>query len=396
MTFSFWVFYLLALLPLAAGGVLLIFDKEVHWIEWATGSVLAFALAGIFHAVSIHGMTDDIETWSGQLTHARHYAAWQEYYEEAIYRTEVYTTTSTDSKGHMTTEIHTRQVFDHWEPRNRWHSDTYHTWSNIGTSYGIDRPFFDILCARFGDHHSVPGDRRTGEHNSRMIAGDPNDYVANNKTGWVQPITDHRHFENRIKAAPSVFSFAPVPQSVKTFAYPANGDPWRSDRLIGSAVLLDALAFDQMNSRLGPTKKVNVIMIGAGAQDSMFSQWQEAAYLRGRKNDIVIVWGGANTKPAWCRVFSWGEGRALREIETLVLEKSVSNAILPEIESSIRTGFTRADWKKWSYLTIEVSAIYVWWYIAFMVAVQGGFYAFAHLNPWDKQGDKNSWRRRYV
>lgn len=395
MTFSFWVFYLLALLPLAAGGLLLIFDKEVNWIEWAIGSAVALILAGIFHATSIHGMTDDIETWSGQLTQARHYARWQEYYEEAIYRTETYTTMETDSKGNTHIEFHTRQVFDHWESRNRWHNDYWHTWSNIDTSYEIDKSFFEVLCKRFNDHHSVPGDRRTGEHNSRMIGGDPNDYVSNNKTGWVQPVTDHRHFENRIKAAPSVFSFAPIPKDVKVYPYPVNDNPWQSDRLIGSAVLLNALAFDQMNSRLGPSKKVNVIMVGAGSKDSMFSQWQEAAYLRGRKNDIVIVWGGANTHPTWCRVFSWGEGRALKEIETLILDKGVSDAILPEIEGYIRADFTRADWKKWSYLNIEISASYVWWYLGIMIVTQGLFYWFARTNAYSKIGDALSRRPSY-
>ncbi len=395
---SFWVFYLLALLPLAIGGALLVFDKEVNWIECLIGAVVALTLAGTFHAISVHGMTDDVETWSGQITQARHYAAWQEYYEYAVYRTEYYTETEyyTDSDGRSQsrTVTHSRQVFDHWEPARRWHGEHWHTWSNIGTAYPIGKPMFDYLCRQFGDHHSVPGDRRTGEHNSRMIGGDPNDYVTDNKTGWVQPITDHRHFENRIKASPSVFSFPPIPANVKVHPYPANGDPWRSDRLIGSAALLDNLAFDQMNSRLGPTKKVNVILIGAGSQDSFFSQWQEAAYIRGRKNDIVIVYGGVNTQPTWCRVFSWGEGPALKAIETLVMDKGVTNSLFPLIEAEIRAGFTRADWKKWSYLTIEISPRYLWWYLGIMIVVQVGLYVFFHLNQFDKLGDKTSWAGR--
>jgi hypothetical protein len=76
-----------------------------------------------------------------------------------------------------------------------------------------------------------------------MIEGDPFDYASDNKTGWVEPITKLRIIlENRIKAAPSVFSFVkPPPNSV--YAYPKNDQPFRSDRLLGSATLIDQAPF---------------------------------------------------------------------------------------------------------------------------------------------------------
>ena len=64
-------FYLMAVIPLLVGGVIWIFSRKVNWIEWAIGSACAFALAGIFHLIAIHGMTGDTETWSGQIVHAQ-------------------------------------------------------------------------------------------------------------------------------------------------------------------------------------------------------------------------------------------------------------------------------------------------------------------------------------
>lgn len=385
---SFWVFYLLVPLPLLVGGILWATDKHVNWIEYVSGAVLAFVMAGIMHLVAIHGVTDDIETWSGQIIQARHYAAWEEYYQEAIYRTESYECGTTKNPSTCY-----RQVFDHWEDRTRWHQDTYHSWSNINTSYGISLDTYLYLTRVFADNHAVRGDRTTGEHNSRMIGGDPNDYVTDNKTGWIQPITDLRHFENRIKAAPSVFSFVQPPPTVKTYPYPANNDPWHSDRLIGSAALLNWLPFDQMNARLGPSKKVNVIMIGAGNKDQFFSQWQEAAWLKGRKNDVSILWIGSNAHPTYCRVFSWGEGRALRNIEALILDKGVSDAILPDIERELKTNFIRADWSKFNYISIECPVRYLWWYLGFMITIQGSFWCYAHYNQFDKESPVRSLNR---
>jgi len=44
--------------------------------------------------------------------------------------------------------------------------------------------------------------------------------MADNKTGWIQPVTKWVSFENRIKAAPSVFSFVAVPTNINVFSYP--------------------------------------------------------------------------------------------------------------------------------------------------------------------------------
>ena len=57
-----------------------------------------------------------------------------------------------------------------------------------------------------------------------MIAGDPNDYVSNNKTGWIEPVTKKVHYENRIKAAPTTFSFVKIPKYVKVFESTSGND----------------------------------------------------------------------------------------------------------------------------------------------------------------------------
>jgi hypothetical protein len=377
---SFWIFYVLAFIPVIIGGVLFIFNKKVHWGEWLAGSVVAYIAAGVMHVIAVKGMTDDIETWSGHIISSKHYAAWQEYYEEAIYKTKVYYTTDSKGRRHM----HTKRVFSHWAPRQRWHSDSYSAYSNIATNYSITTQKFDYFVNKFANKKAVPGSRRTGSHNSRMIGGDPNDYETHNTTGWIEPVTKLVAFENKIKASPSLFSFAKVPETIKVYPYPANDNPWSSDRLLGSAALIDLMAFDQMNARLGPKKKINIIMVGMGNVDGSYSQWQEAAWLRGKKNDVTITWGGSNKAPTWVRVFSWGEGAALKNIESIILKSGASTEVLPAIEAELSKNFKHSDWTRFDYLTVEIRPVYIWGFIIGMIIIQGAFWFFAHNNDINK------------
>lgn len=384
-----WIFYLLAMLPLVVGGILFITSDEVNWMEWVGNSAACFALAGIMHLVALHGMTADVETWSGQITHSREYSAWQEYYEEAIYRTEYYTTTEsyTDSNGNSQTRTvtHSRQVFDHWEPETRWHNIHWVCVSNINTDYSINQDFHNYLEAKFNDRHPVAGHRRTMEHNSRMIGGDPNDYVASNTTGWVEPVTKLVSFENRIKAAPSVFSFVkPPPNTV--FPYPENHDPFVSDRLLGSATLIDKFAFDQMNARLGPRKEVNVIMVGFSSKGSEYGQMQQAEWVGGKKNDIVITFGGSNKNPTWAFVFGWTEKDVTkRDLESIILEHGATTETLPLIEAEIVKNYTLKDWSKFDYIQIQPP---VWSYVTFasaLAVIQALFWWWASCNQFSKK-----------
>src|ERR1051326_3493002 len=238
-----WLFWLFALFPIAVGAFLWWKDEEVVWQEWLIGSGVALLTALIFQLTATMGMTHDIETWSGYGTQARQFSKWKEYYEYAVYRTEYYYVTvddyTTDKKGNKRKsgshrERRSKQVFDHWEPTSRWHNESWTLYTTIGT-YDITLDHFLSLCNKFDDNHPVPGDRTTSEHNSRMIGGDPNDYVADNKTGWVEPVTTTKSFENRIKAAPTVFSYVKVPTNINVFSWPENRNPFHSDRVLGLA-----------------------------------------------------------------------------------------------------------------------------------------------------------------
>ncbi len=361
---SILAFYLFACIPFVVGGILWMRDREVVWGEWLGGSLLGFAMAGLFHLLALYGATSDTETWSGHITKAVFYPEWVEEYQQ------MHTRTVDDGDGKSHTEIY-------YTTEYRTHHEEWTAYSNISTSHDITRAFYDEMAGVFGNRATER------PHKSGFYKGDPNIYVAYNRTsGEYYPITDRRRFENKVKATPTTFSFAKVPATIKVFPYPANHDAFQSDRLVGSATLLNLTAFDRMNARLGPSKRVNVILVGMGNRDSMAGQWQEAAWYGGKKNDVVITWGGLNTRPTWVRAFGWTDSKTcLRRLESLVLEQGVTDALLPSIETEIRSGYKLKDWDKaFAHIRVPPPAWAVWVYFIVAIGAQVGFWFWAHGN----------------
>ena len=393
-----YLFYIFSLIPLIIGLVFWLRSDKVIWQEWIGASLLAFVISGVTHLVAAKGMTDDRETWSGQVSSVQYIPRWKEYYEEAIYRTEYYseneTRTRTVGSGkNSRTETYTvsvqksRRVFDHWESRSRWHGPKWKCETDLNQSFSISEGDYNRIVLRFGKVEQRIGSRTTGEHSSRMLEGDPNDHWGVNVNRWCEPVTDSRSFENRIKAAPSVFSFVKVPTNINVFPYPNNKDVFHSDRLLGEARKIDWLKFDQLNSYLGARKKINLIMVGFKDSDSMLAEYQKAAWIGGKKNDIVLMYNlnSGSTKPSWTRVFGWSESELCkRNLETILLLNPIDDNLLEQINKEIVANYIIKDWSKFDYLTIEPRTIHFVWFFVILGLTQIGLYVYFHHNEFSK------------
>jgi hypothetical protein len=344
-------------------------SNKVVIIEALILAALGFIVAGIFHFVAIYGMTDDKETWSGQVYKTTKYARWLEQYDKEIYRTETYTVTEhyTDSKGKSQTRQVTRvrEVFSHLETRTRWHEEHYDCSDSLNRTVSIDKGRHEDIVSKFGQLDSFPGNRSNWgfrERNHHMIGGDPNDYNSANKNNYVYPVTKIKSFENRVKAAPSVFSYVKVPEATKKllFEYPENSNMFNSDRIVGGSSFNKVL-WDQLNSRLGPTKKVNLIAVNFGKlSDPSLATWLESYWIGGKKNDLVICFGGIEaTKPSWVNVFGWTEQELVkRNLETVILDNGIKDDTILLIEKEVVANYKIKDWRKFDYLTIPIPSSY--------------------------------------
>jgi len=379
-----YLFYIIALIPSIIGAVLFMCNKRINWIEWLGGTAIAFLASAIMHIIAITNMTADIETWSGKITQVSHFPQWIEEYKEAIYRTETYYTGSGKNRT-----AHTRRVFSHYETRHATHSENwvaYLDFGSIADEKSIDGRTYNEIKANFGNSEIISGTQGTS-HGGHFDGGDNKIYTSQNKTGYIYPVTTTKYFENRIKAAPTVFSFVKVPENVKVYEWPQNPNWMISDRLLGESNI-SVLEFDRMNTRLGPKKLVNVIMVNFGKQDSLIAKYQQAKFIGGKKNDLVLCYGqkGTNNIAGWSFVFGWTESEICkRNLETILLQTPINNNILPMIEKEIIINYKKKDWHKFDYITIEPPA---WAYIVLiivMIITQTGFWIWASVNDFRKE-----------
>lgn len=371
------IFYFLALIPIGLGLVAkYIFHKNISWQEWLLATMLAFITAGITHGIVNTTMSKDFEIWSGQVIQAKHYTAWQEYYEEAIYRDEDYedTETYTDSKGKSRTRTvtKTRRVFDHWESRTRWHSDSYDVSTTLN-SFSISKSKYEELKKEYKNESSVLGDRTTSEHNSRMIAGDRYDRISN-AGNVITPITCKRSVENRLlHADKNVYSFAEIPEGKWIQPYPASSDPFTSNRLI-NVPTIQIKDWDILNSTVGPVKKVNLILINFSTSDTSELEYVKSKWIGGKKNDLILCKG-----VGWTKVFGWSDADICkRNLETILLKNELDKNIIPLIEKEVMDNYEKTNWHKFDHIAIEPTATSIVVYIIIMLLIQGGVYYYFH------------------
>lgn len=367
-----WLIYFIAFIPVLIGAILWVKNRKIVWWEWGISSIVGFIIALIFHVVTFYAMTNDFEIWSGKVTKVTHEPRWIEEYRERH--------TSKDSKGNT-------RVW--YTTEHRTHGPNWVTYANFGKYnrvYNVSEFKYNILKKKFGQESSCVGYR------PGFDGGDRKDYYLINKNKWLEPVSCTMTFENRVKASPSIFSFIKVPENTKgLFDWPATTDPFSSNRLLGLAKkYFSILLFDQMNTRLGPTSKINVIIIGWDSNkfDSTIAKYQEAKWIGGKKNDLVLCYGYSN-KIDWAYVFGWTEKSIVKcNLETILLNNQIpNNNLLSIIEQEIVTNYQLKNWDKFNYLTIEPPG---WSYIVLIIImgiIQGVIWFMFMNNNESKRGD---------
>ena len=365
--------YLFCFIPAAIWLVLFFLNKEIHAIEAVASLSVAFLIAGITHICSYKSQTGDYEYWSGQIVGAKFFEDWTEKYEEPIYRDESYTVSVPDGKGGTKTETRTRRVFSHYEWRTEYHEEYAVAYSNIDTSYRISKSKYLEFLKDFGGEKKVKGDRSTSNRSSHSIKGDDYDYVTVNSNNPVIPVTKRVAFENRLKAG-SVWDKVPPPAELNIPDRPENDNPWRSNRLLGIAKNdFSILELDKLNAVLGPTKKIDINIVGFDSDNSMMGQHVESKWKGGNKNSLTIVYCRKESKrPNMVHCFGWSKSDICKEnIEHILMNNDLGDDVVPLIQEEIQKNYTKPDFKEYDYIQIQPGGWAWFWFLTLVILSQG-------------------------
>lgn len=166
-----------------------------------------------------------------------------------------------------------------------------------------------------------------------------------------EPVVFEHSYDNYIKASPSTVLrkyFVDPKLKDRIPKYPYVYDYYRADK-----VLWDGFPFvkndkawqwllSDINSDLGNTKQVNVIMIVTTEPNTDYEFAVEDKWIGGKKNDVIVLIGAPHPPEIqWTRVVSWTDAYDLKvhlrddilDIGTLDKRDDIMNAVRRDVES---------------------------------------------------------------
>lgn len=364
MTYGYWLF-LLMIIPVIAGIIAWVKFKTIDFREAGVSVGSALLLLALALALSKCSDNFDTETHSGRVLEVVHIPEWEAEWTEL----EIYTTT--DSEGND--EFHTRLVTRHETHWPKWYAET-----TLG-KISISENFFNLV----GKKHGI--EKVTG-YRPNYDSGDKYDYysyVKDDPEYCDYPITQLRAWSNPLKFTKSLHSYKDISDEeaskLKLPPYPKN-NMFNSSRLIGGNDI-KIWNWDKMNTAIGERDHVNLILVrldgGVEKAKNLQAYWKN-----GKKNDIVICYGGNRGQPAeWCYVFGWSKTELVKlNLQTLFIEKPVNDSIIPDIKKIIRKDFEPHDWTIYEDNDFLIPTGWVITAFILMLIIQGILYYNFHIN----------------
>lgn len=184
------------------------------------------------------------------------------------------------------------------------------------------------------------------------------------------PVAQDKSYMNYIKAAPDSLFNTLADQRLKDEyagklpAYPSDVyNLHYVDRVLAAGMALPenglwnhelALAL----RTLGPAKQVNVVIVFTKDANPQYANALHAAWLGGKKNDVVVVMGTPNyPEIAWTRVLSWTDKEVFKVQlrDALLDQKTVDRTrVLQTISSYVVKDFQRKPMADFAYLASQV------------------------------------------
>lgn len=197
------------------------------------------------------------------------------------------------------------------------------------------------------------------------------------------PIAKTHSFQNYIKAAPdSLFNALQDKQVLEQYksvvpAYPDGiYDYHYVNRVLSVGVPVpDLAAWNRdlaMRLRtLGPSKQANVVIVFTREKDAQFANGLRAAWLGGKKNDVVVVLGTPSYPTIdWVRVISWTDKEVFKvQLRDALLDlKTIDQkTVLDTIEQRVAKDFVRKHMADFAYLKNQIEP--PGWAIALLVVL---------------------------
>ena len=308
----------------------MIWPHKISWQEMAINVGVILLLTVTLYAISVGSQTKDYEVWNGQTTGKER----KKVSCEHSYRCNCVTSCSGSGSSRSCTEI-CQTCYDH----------------SYDISWFINTTIGDIYVRRV----------------DRQGLDEPQRYT---RSELEEPASKLKHFTNYVKAVPeSIFNTSEAQIQKYQNLIPKYPDTiydyHHIDRAIAVGVNVPDIKqwsndISNMLRVLGAKKKANVVVLFVNAPDSDYIYALERAWIKGKKNDLIVVIGTTNYPEInWARVIGWSKNETVKiEIRDGIqeLEKLDRISVMSIIESSISGSSEpiRREMEEFKYLEDQI------------------------------------------
>lgn len=329
--------------------LMLFFHRRTKWWEFALPFLVSALLCGGFKMMAEAGATRDSEVWGGWVTEARYYERWNEYIHQTCYRQQC----SGFGKNRTCVSV----PYDCSYVAN--HPERWEISDSNGAKHEIGKERYSYFKSLFGQEPLFVDLKR----NYHSVDGDMYKVQWPKTPATVEPVTTLHLYQNRVQASRSVFQYVPVPeeeaQAKGLFEYP-EVQLFDYPTVLGDCGPQTEAADKQLryfNAVLGREKQLRIWFLCFNSADAEVGQLQEAYWVGGNKNEVVIAVGtGPEGNVNWVHPFSWTDRQQpLVEIRDFILAQESLDPVSAAgfIGPKLKEEFVRKQFADFSYLTVE-------------------------------------------
>lgn len=382
--------WLMILIPLVVLGIsYFLFPHKVTMGEVVIPILVALILIPIVKFGIEKGLVTDTEYWGAYATKIEYIEEWDEYVHKTCTRT------STNSEGKTTTKTYDCSYVDNHPPK-------WIMYGSCGETISISSEHYAMLKSRWSNEKFVEMNR-----DFHRIDGDAYESFFNGNDSDMEPIVTTHSWTNKVQASSSVFKPKVFTQSeLSSFGvhnYPKPDGYGRMNSILGDGIDY-ALAVNYLNiqnAKWGSGMKVRMWLLTFPDQPLEAAIAQEAHWLKGNKNDLVLCLGTSATGKGfnWAYVFSWTPNEALpvsiRDNVMKLKSQSLLEASKVLVGEAIGKGLWRKrDFKEFDYLSVEtpIGILITCYVVMFIVSIGYSIWAVVNNQNADTMTHKEKWK----
>lgn len=225
------------------------------------------------------------------------------------------------------------------------HQPYWTVYDSLDRDWKVTQAFHNEVKAEFGNHKLISKPNKC-THGGIFHSGDPYLYTYKNEVNsYKYPTNQLSGWYNPLKRAKSTLFKSKTEYSKE---YPKHIDNYSTTR-VEVADGITRHDWDVLNTKVFEKKGVSVSLVKI--KNSEEAKKLEDAWIKGKRNDIIICVQGSYKKPKFVKVFGWSKSTFVNHmLEQNILQEGVK---VDNVQNIVTRYYEPYNWDNFNYLTVK-------------------------------------------